>query len=131
MSWPEFIAHHLASHPDHIRPMVAGRIAAEIRSHYAKTSDPILPEVKHPQTGCDWSFLLLLTMRGDFKGRRQASHRSTLESDGRRPAADWRKYAAELARCLAEGVTATELGHPRSLPADPGLLIPVYAREQS
>jgi predicted phosphoadenosine phosphosulfate sulfurtransferase len=128
MSWPQFIIHHLASHPDKTRPMIASRIAQEIRSHYAKTSDPILPEVRHPQTGCDWNFLLMLTMRGDFKGRRQASHRSTLEADGRRPAGDWRKYADELARCLSEGVTAAELGHPQSLPADPELLIPEYAR---
>lgn len=40
--------------------------------HYRKTSEPILPHQKHPDSGVSWEFLATCAARGNLKARRQA-----------------------------------------------------------
>ena len=43
--------------------------------HFHKTSDPILPDTPHPDSGVCWKFLATIAHRGDPWGRRAASFR--------------------------------------------------------
>lgn len=124
MPWPDFIRHYLSKHGEKFQPSVASRISEVIARHYRKTTHPILPTAPHPVTGLNWTFLLTLAMRGDFKERRQESNNVRVKQ----PAAYWRAYADELAAILAAG-TGHELNHPRPLPTDPYALIPDEHKE--
>ncbi|MEV3895324.1 phosphoadenosine phosphosulfate reductase family protein [Streptomyces anulatus] len=123
-TWPEFITHYVRKHGEHVQPKVAGRIADVMARHYRKTSNPILPKAPHPATGLNWSFLLTLAMRGDFKERRQESNQ-LMRAD---TADHWTTYTAELAQILADG-TGPELGHPRPLPTDAYAIVPDEYKE--
>ncbi|MFI1954819.1 phosphoadenosine phosphosulfate reductase family protein [Streptomyces xinghaiensis] len=122
--WPDFIAHYVHKHGEHVRPKVAARIAQVISRHYRKTTHPILPKAPHPVTGLNWSFLLTLAMRGDFKERRQESNQLMTKHKDEQ----WRQYTAELAQILTDG-TGRELGHPRPLPTDPHAIVPDEHKE--
>ncbi|WP_433242567.1 phosphoadenosine phosphosulfate reductase family protein [Actinomadura nitritigenes] len=124
--WPGFIVHYLEKFRPAEQVHVSRRINETIRRHYKVTTHPILPKSRHPQTGVSWDFLLTLAMRGDFKKRRQEM--SSLDPD--KKAHQWRGYAAELARVLADGVPPEELGHPRAFPHDPQSVIPDEYRHQ-
>jgi predicted phosphoadenosine phosphosulfate sulfurtransferase len=58
LSWPEYIHHYVALHPDSVRAEIAARVGTWIRRHYHKTTDPILPHAAHPTTCITWNFLL-------------------------------------------------------------------------
>lgn len=132
MTWPDFVTHYLAKFEPDVTRQIAGRLAGFIKMHYRKTTAPILPHARHPETGLDWDFILRVAMRGDFKERNQPSHRLTYDAEGRRPASDWQKYTGELRRCLDEGVTVEELGYPwPRLPQDPDALLPDYLRQEA
>ncbi|MXM67047.1 phosphoadenosine phosphosulfate reductase family protein [Streptomyces sp. HUCO-GS316] len=125
MTWPDFLRHYIAKHGDK-QQKVAARIAEVIARHYLKTPHPILPTAPHPDTGLNWSFLLTLAMRGDFKERRQESNQLMT----RTKVEHWRRYTEELAAVLTAG-TGRELNHPRPLPADPYALIPDEYRQEA
>jgi predicted phosphoadenosine phosphosulfate sulfurtransferase len=122
ITWPEFIAHYAAQHPPDIAPQVAERLRNDILYHYNKTDTPIVPETPHPLTGMSWHFLLMIAMRGDFKGRKKADGLVAPPGTDKR-ARRWDAYAGELATIMEEG-RAGELGYPGRLPADPRTLIP-------
>ena len=72
MEWEEFIKQWVLKHPQPYAGIIAKRIKTEIQSHYKKTNDPIMQSA-HPLTGVSWEFLLLIAVRGDLKGRKQAA----------------------------------------------------------
>jgi predicted phosphoadenosine phosphosulfate sulfurtransferase len=128
MAWPDWITHYVSKHGEKT-PMVAGRVGDIIRRHYRKTGLPILPVAPCPSTGLSWEFLMAIAMRGDFRERRQESHRIDRDEQGRDTAKSWHRYTRELISLQQQGITAAELGFPRPLPADPLSLMPGYARE--
>lgn len=69
ISWQEFLKKWISKHPSPYKATIAKRIKEEINSHYKKTSDPI-KQVAHPLTGIGWDFLVMIAVRGDFKGRK-------------------------------------------------------------
>ncbi|MFC8723731.1 phosphoadenosine phosphosulfate reductase domain-containing protein [Streptomyces bacillaris] len=119
-TWPAFITHYVRKHGTDVQPKVAARIADVIARHYRKTTHPILPQSPHPDTGLNWSFLLTIAMRGDFKQRRQESNQLM----ARTAAEHWQRYTTELAQLLTDGTTPAELGHPRPLPTDAHAIVP-------
>jgi predicted phosphoadenosine phosphosulfate sulfurtransferase len=123
VTWPDFIRHYILKHGDK-QAKVAARIAQVITRHYTKTTLPILPQTPNPVTGLNWTFLLTLAMRGDFKERRQESAHLMHNPRGQL----WARYADELATIIAAG-TGGELNHPRPLPTDPYALIPDEHKE--
>jgi predicted phosphoadenosine phosphosulfate sulfurtransferase len=130
-TWPQFVEYYLHKFDPPVTRRVAARLAGFIKMHYRKTAHPILPHGRHPETGLDWDFILRVAMRGDFKERNQPNQRSSLDGQGRRPVGDWKRYAAELQRCLDAGVTPEDIGWPLPrLPQDPWALLPDYAREE-
>jgi predicted phosphoadenosine phosphosulfate sulfurtransferase len=72
MTWPAFIRSWVMKHPEPYRGEIARRIANWVRTHCAKTMDHIAPRAPHPVTGVSWEFLLMIAVRGDYKGRKQA-----------------------------------------------------------
>jgi predicted phosphoadenosine phosphosulfate sulfurtransferase len=89
MSWEDFLAHFLERFRPEEQPLVANRIKQLIENHYSLTEDPILPNAPHPLTGLSWDWVQAISIRGDFKGRKQAGGRIT-DID-----AAWRRYNAE------------------------------------
>jgi predicted phosphoadenosine phosphosulfate sulfurtransferase len=71
VSWEDYLVTIIKRHDPEVIPMIAKRIQQEIKAHFNKTNDPILNETPHPDTGLNWDFLLMVAMRGDFKGRKQ------------------------------------------------------------
>ncbi len=128
MTWPDFIRHYLSQFGDKDAAIIASRIRQEIGNHYAKTSHPILASAPHPDSGVSWDWLLMLAMRGDFKGRKQPGGR--IQTIGGRLAHPryWHRYAREMADTIASGAWP-EIASPVAAPADPLALIPDYARE--
>lgn len=122
ITWPEWIAHYAAQHPAGIAAQVAERLRGDILYHYNKTSTPILPETPNPETGMSWNFLLMVAMRGDFKGRKKADALVAPPGTAQR-AKRWTAYTTELDAIMKTG-QASELGYPGQLPADPASLIP-------
>jgi predicted phosphoadenosine phosphosulfate sulfurtransferase len=111
VGWPQFIAHYVAKHGD-VTPQVADRIGSIIRRHYRRSRLPILAVAPCPETGVSWEFLLAIAMRGDFRERRQESHRVEHDEHGRGYSAkSWLRYAAELDATIAAG-KFPELGFP-------------------
>lgn len=75
VSWPDFIREHVERHADtEHKVRTAKKIKQLIAAHYRKTKDPILVEA-HPITGCSWSLLLMIAIRGDTKNRKSAFSR--------------------------------------------------------
>jgi predicted phosphoadenosine phosphosulfate sulfurtransferase len=72
MSWQDFVKSFIVKHDEKHQKLIAARIQKEIKAHYAKTSDPILPTAAHHWTGVSWEWLVMIAMRGDFKERKQA-----------------------------------------------------------
>lgn len=70
-SWEDFILSFLWRFDDKERRMVKARVLGFITRHAQLTADPIVDNVPHPLTGISWHFLLMIAMRGDFKGRKQ------------------------------------------------------------
>lgn len=133
MTWPEFIKHYLPKFQPKDQRFIAKRISSEIKLHYKATSDPIAADAPHPDTGISWDWLLMLAMRGDFKGRKQAGGRIVTMNDGTRRALPkyWTRYAKSLQRSIDEGTTA-ELAYPgRRFPTDAWALVPAYARQET
>jgi hypothetical protein len=79
--------------------------------HHRKTSDPILPKAAQPTTAVSRDFLLMVAMRSDFKGHKQAGCKVQNDDQHRPQPNCWRKYAAELVAVLADS-TFTEPVHP-------------------
>lgn len=128
MAWPDFLSRYLAKYDTGDAAFVAERLRDEIRLHYRKTTHPITPTAKHPHTGVSWKYLLMLAMRGDYKGRKSPGADTDRDEHGRPPAARWRRYIADLAAVVAAGQVG-ELACPHPVPADPADLLPDYARE--
>lgn len=129
VSWPEFVTHYVRKFGPADQKLIGARIEEEIRYHYRRTTDPILHKAAHPYTGVRWDFLLMIAMRGDFKGRKQAGANIQMEQGmGRAQAKYWHNYVDEMKGVLAAGTTG-EFAHPGSWPADPERLMPSYAME--
>jgi predicted phosphoadenosine phosphosulfate sulfurtransferase len=92
-TWPEAINRMLLVHTPDIAAVTAKRIAMFVRSHYKKTSDPIL-DVPHPVSAISWPWLARIAMRGDLKTRRDPPFTSDYEAFAKRHAA----YTEALAR---------------------------------
>jgi predicted phosphoadenosine phosphosulfate sulfurtransferase len=99
MTWEQYISHFIKKFQPKDAKIVASRVRQEIKNHYRKTKDPILPKAKHPVTGISWDFLLKLAMRGDFKGRKQAGAGVSEANRDRL----YEKYNAELEELKAKG----------------------------
>lgn len=54
------------------RKHVITTVEDHITSHYQHTSDPLAVHAIHPKTQRSWAMLLMIAVRGDFKGRRSA-----------------------------------------------------------
>lgn len=124
MSWPEFILHYVGKFRPQDQTFVATRLRDEIRAHYRKCTLPITPRTRHPITGVSWEWLLMLAMRGDFKGRKQAGNEAS--ADGTPALArQWNKYLTELENIRTSGQLPA-LQHPRghTLPTDLRVLFP-------
>jgi predicted phosphoadenosine phosphosulfate sulfurtransferase len=128
MPWPEFVVHYAQQFRPEDTAFIADRLRKEIRVHYQYTTDPIVGTAPHPMTGVSWDFLLMLAMRGDFKGRKQPGGRIRNDDLHRPEPRFWHRYASELAGIIAAGRFA-ELAYPGAQPADPRALVPAYARE--
>lgn len=131
MPWGDFLKHYLAKFQPKDQRSIAKRISMEIKNHYRRTKDPIAAHAPHPDTGISWDWLLMLAMRGDFKGRKQAGGRIITLDDGTRRALPkyWTRYARDLQASIDAGTT-DELGYPgRRFPTDPWALVPDYAKE--
>lgn len=63
----------VSKHPEETQYIVANRVLENIRRHYSKTSDPVLPCAPHPDTGVSWTGLYRIAVRGDYKNRKQLS----------------------------------------------------------
>lgn len=70
VGYEEWIRDELAQWGEPMRSVMTRRIRSEINRHYAKTDDPILPDVPHPDTGIMWQWLAMLAIRGDMKNRK-------------------------------------------------------------
>lgn len=127
--WQDYLLHYLRKFDQDAIKFTVWKIGAEIKRHYRKTSDPILENAPHPETGVNWRFLLTLAMRGDFKDRKHSGGNLPGTSKPELYPPLWRKYADELARVIADGRFA-ELCHPGPPPADPYALIPPDMREE-
>jgi predicted phosphoadenosine phosphosulfate sulfurtransferase len=127
MPWPEFIVHYVTQFGQADVARIAARLRSEIRVHYQVTAHPISETAPHPHTGVSWDFLLMVAMRGDFKGRKQAGARVHTDDQGRPEPKFWHRYARELATVIAEGRFA-DLAHPGPAPSDPFALVPEYAQ---
>ena len=129
MTWPDFMLHYIDQHDPVGRGKTTWRIRGMLRTHYHKTTGPILDTVRHPETGLDWNWLLLVAMRGDFKERAQPHMRIQLLADGTRPLSFWANYTRRYRELLAEGITPAALGYPRSVLPPVQAVVPGYARE--
>lgn len=130
MTWPHFLLHYIGKFARGDQVFLASRIRDEIRLHYRKTSTPIVRKTRHPVSGVSWEWLLMVTMRGDFKGRKQAGNEASSRGSPLWARA-WRKYVDELAATVAED-RLPDLAHPSSappLPDDLYLLLPAELRE--
>jgi predicted phosphoadenosine phosphosulfate sulfurtransferase len=130
VTWPDFILHYARKFQPADAAFIADRLRREIKLHYQHCSQPISETAPHPLTGLSWDFLLMVAMRGDFKGRKQAGVRVHHDAQHRPEPRYWRRYASELADVIDEGRFA-ELAHPGPPPADALDLIPAYAREET
>lgn len=72
-TWPEFLKYYLDKLPPKLKKETAKRIQSEIKMHYRKTSDPILKNAPHPETGLNWNLLLKIAIRTDMQNRKQAA----------------------------------------------------------
>lgn len=126
MQWPDFVRHYLAKFDDHHKAQVATTLFEWIRLHYRETSQPLVEFAAHPQSGLSWDFVLMIAMRGDFKGRKQPLSRL---SPGDQRWKDWRKYARELDQIIDAG-RYDELASPIAQPARAMDLVPTEYREQ-
>jgi predicted phosphoadenosine phosphosulfate sulfurtransferase len=102
MTWEETIRHYIQKFDAEGQVKVAERIQQEIKMHYNKTKDPILPHANHPETGVSWEFLLMLAMRGDFKHRRRPTMKIAAKGS-KKHAQMKKKYQEELERLRREG----------------------------
>jgi predicted phosphoadenosine phosphosulfate sulfurtransferase len=93
-TWPNWVRYWIAKHPQPYRSQIASRVQNWVRNHYGKTSDPIAPTVPHPDTGVSWRFLLMIAMRGDYKGRKQPVRPFRQEAEMKKA---WEHYRKELA----------------------------------
>jgi predicted phosphoadenosine phosphosulfate sulfurtransferase len=99
MSWEDFLMSYVAMYRPKEARLVAERVKYLIGLHYSKTSDPILEDTPHPETGTSWNWLLMVAMRGDFKFRKQPGGR--VQMDPTLKATAWAKYERERAEALA------------------------------
>jgi predicted phosphoadenosine phosphosulfate sulfurtransferase len=101
LTWPAFVRQLIErNHAPETQPKVAGQIATAIRKHFRKTTEPILPDTGHPDTGVSWKFLATIAHRGDPWGRRVAQFRLAY---GEKREPQYAKYRAELARLEEAG----------------------------
>jgi predicted phosphoadenosine phosphosulfate sulfurtransferase len=95
LPWETFVLGLLERTQDaDLRASIAHRIRADMRRHYAKSSDPIVFDAPHPVTGLNWKYLVNLAIRADAKHRRGQGFVS-MDPVQREKA--WAKYRAELA----------------------------------
>jgi predicted phosphoadenosine phosphosulfate sulfurtransferase len=129
MLWPEFIAHYLGKFGSADAAMIAARVGEEMRLHYRKVSQPIAAKTRHPATGVSWEWLLMVAMRGDFKGRKNAGQEQE-PSNPERTGRVWRRYAGEIAALIEAGEwPALAFPGPPPPNLDPGTYIPEQYRE--
>ncbi|MCZ7478808.1 DUF3440 domain-containing protein [Micromonospora sp. WMMC273] len=129
MTWPQFITHYVGKFRPGDQKFVASRLRDEILLHYRKTTTPITRKTRHPVTGISWEWLLMLAMRGDFKGRKQAGNESSAYGSPEW-ARLWHKYIDELASTIADGLLP-DLAHPGTVPEDLYVLLPAELRDGS
>lgn len=127
MTWPDFLLQYLAKYEPKDATFIGERLQEEMRLHYRKTTQPIAPAAKHPQTGVSWNYLLMLAMRGDYKGRKSPGADTDRDEFGRPPIDRWRRYVTDITTVVGEG-RVHELASPYPIPADPADLLPDYAR---
>lgn len=99
MSWEQFVMYWVNKHPCEEAESIKRTIAMHIKAHYKQTAEPILPTVPHPITGMTWEFLLMIAVRGDLKGRKDAKQGGDAEAVAKRREA----YEAERRRMEDEG----------------------------
>ncbi|MBN2005797.1 MAG: DUF3440 domain-containing protein [Anaerolineae bacterium] len=108
VAWEDFINQLLSRYEDtHIQDTVRARIKKLLKAHYRKTADPVLPTVKHPDTGLSWEFLVKIAYRGDTKNRMDPGMRIAAPGTEKYQA-DYRAYQRALAEqqaALSEGGT--------------------------
>ena len=70
-TWQEYVRQCCAGHDDPaVARWAARRIQEMIRMHFRHTTDPLMPNAKHPLSGMSWSILAAVAQRGDTKNRR-------------------------------------------------------------
>ena len=101
MMWTDWCILLVRAHPPGRQRYLADRLAMEIRSHFTKTRDHILPQTPHPETGVSWNFLVRLAMRDDWMSRHQPHRLSRSDLKGRARRQD--RWDAERDTLLGEG----------------------------
>lgn len=83
VTFQDHVLHYIGKWPEPHRTQVANHVADYIKTHFKKSSEPIVWKAPHPVTGVSWEWLTKLAMRGDFKGRKQAGGRVASEGTER------------------------------------------------
>jgi predicted phosphoadenosine phosphosulfate sulfurtransferase len=96
VTWEEFLRHQLMKHPEEYRASIAAKVQGHIRVHFRKTSEPLAAKAPHPDSGEFWNRLLMIAVRGDYKGRKAPR----MAGDPERMRV---RYDAEIAKMRAEG----------------------------
>lgn len=104
MSWEDYIKRIVQKWEQPHRTQVAKRVKIILDLHYKKTSDPLVENAPHPETGMSWSFVVMVAERGDFKFRKQAGGR--ISTDPERMKQAWAKYNAERAEMENDSMEA-------------------------
>lgn len=97
LTWREWVVDLIRRKPDDRQRYLAHRIASDIRNHFSKTDEPILPKTPHPLTGYSWGYLTKLAEHDDWLNRHQPP-RNPAEAEKRRVL-----YDAELRAIKAAG----------------------------
>ena len=72
MTWENMIREQLSKWPAEYSAKIAGRIRDEIKLHNKKTRNAAIPDFT--KDGLSWSFLYMIAVRGDLKGRRRPQY---------------------------------------------------------
>lgn len=96
-TWKESIVHYLNRHDEGSRSIIGRRVRLAIDTHYQKTKDPIVAYAPHPITGMSWSWLAMISFRGDMKQRRVPPFADISKPNDPATIKAWDEYRAEAA----------------------------------